>query len=62
MTLDELLNKYEIKDLKELEEILDDYDEQATFIVLIFNYLNQKDLLEDFKKFTKERLKKNDKK
>lgn len=53
--IEDLMDKYEIKNIEELEKVLVDYDEVCEnfckTIIDIYAYLNTKDLVEDFNKF-----------
>ena len=46
--LEDILEKHEITDIEELDKILDDYDEQALFIISVSLFLQQKGLVEEF--------------
>ena len=54
MTIKEILEKYEIKDLKELDEILDDYTEALCSFIIAVNFIESKNLHSEFKQYIKE--------
>lgn len=52
-TIERLLEEHEIDTVVELKKILEDYDNSALFTVIVYKYLQEKNLTSDFKIYSR---------